>query len=192
MAQFNDRKQIKENAKRFIKGNMLMLFLTTIILVVIDFALTEISSGIYNNIAGVSLAQLSRAEALQLSLISMGISFVVGALTFMLNVGLMKVYLDFVRTKEVHVGEIFFLFNKYNRKYHIATIIAGILHIVFVILGFVALIIPGIIILVGLALLPIIIADNPDRKAMESIKETWKLTKGYKSELFVLYIDTSL
>lgn len=53
-------------------------------------------------------------------------------------------------------------------------------------IGIVLLIIPGIIIALGLSMTYYILVENPEFSIEKSLKESWRLTNGYKMELFVL------
>jgi uncharacterized membrane protein len=55
-------------------------------------------------------------------------------------------------------------------------------------IGIVLLIIPGIIIALGLSMTYYILVENPELSIEESLKESWRLTNGYKMELFVLHL----
>ena len=55
-------------------------------------------------------------------------------------------------------------------------------------IGIVLLIIPGIIITLGLSMTYYILVENPELSIEESLKESWRLTNGYKMELFVLHL----
>lgn len=56
----------------------------------------------------------------------------------------------------------------------------------FVALGFICFIIPGIIVSYGMELVPYILADNPGMGIMDVIRASWNMMKGHKWELFVL------
>ena len=56
----------------------------------------------------------------------------------------------------------------------------------FLALGYAVLVIPGIILTYAFRLVPYILADNPDMKAMDAIKESVGLMKGNKWKAFVL------
>ncbi|MBQ2438153.1 MAG: DUF975 family protein [Clostridia bacterium] len=56
----------------------------------------------------------------------------------------------------------------------------------FVVLGFICFIIPGIIVSYGMELVPYILADNPGMGIMDVIRASWNMMKGHKWELFVL------
>lgn len=55
-------------------------------------------------------------------------------------------------------------------------------------IGIVLLIIPGIIIALGFSMTYYILVENPELSIEESLKESWRLTNGYKMELFVLHL----
>ena len=55
-------------------------------------------------------------------------------------------------------------------------------------IGIVLLIVPGIIIALGLSMTYYILVENPELSIEESLKESWRLTNGYKMELFVLHL----
>jgi uncharacterized membrane protein len=56
------------------------------------------------------------------------------------------------------------------------------------IVGFILLIVPGIIISLGLSMSYYILIENPELTIEEILKESWKLTDGYKMQLFVLHL----
>jgi len=55
-------------------------------------------------------------------------------------------------------------------------------------IGIVLLIVPGIIIALGFSMTYYILVENPELSIEESLKESWRLTNGYKMELFVLHL----
>lgn len=56
----------------------------------------------------------------------------------------------------------------------------------FVALGIICLVIPGIIVSYGLEMVPYILADRPGIDIMDAIKASWNMMKGHKWDLFVL------
>lgn len=56
----------------------------------------------------------------------------------------------------------------------------------FVALGFLFLVIPGIIVSYGLEMVPYILAENPGIGIMDAIRASWNMMKGHKWDLFVL------
>ncbi len=62
-------------------------------------------------------------------------------------------------------------------------VLAVLLSAVTVLVGFILLIVPGIVLQVGLLFVPFLILDK-DMQPVASLKESWRLTKGYKWNLF--------
>jgi uncharacterized membrane protein len=99
-------------------------------------------------------------------------------------------YLGLVRMALVaHTGgaiKLDFLFRESGKMLE-HYIVGLILSVVIILIGFVLLIIPGIIAKLGLLFVPFLILEK-DMKGVESIKESWRMSKGYKWQLFGLLI----
>ena len=63
------------------------------------------------------------------------------------------------------------------------------LHTLFVTLGFMCFIVPGIIVALGLFEVPYLLAEDPSVSGMGAIRRSWENMKGHKGELFVLYLS---
>jgi hypothetical protein len=64
---------------------------------------------------------------------------------------------------------------------------AHILSVIAIVLGFIALVVPGIILSVGLAFVPYVVVDR-GLGPIEALKESWRITKGHKWQLFLLFL----
>lgn len=64
---------------------------------------------------------------------------------------------------------------------------AHILTGIVVALGFIALIVPGFVLLVGLMFVPYLVVER-GLGPIEGIKESWRITKGHKWQLFLLFL----
>ncbi len=62
---------------------------------------------------------------------------------------------------------------------------AHILTAIAIALGFLALIVPGIILALGLAFVPYLVVER-GLGPIDAIKESWRITKGHKWQLFLL------
>ncbi len=66
-------------------------------------------------------------------------------------------------------------------------LVAVILQMLIVGAGFILLIIPGFIAMVGLAFTTLVIADK-GLTAVDALKESWRITKGNRLQIFVLFL----
>jgi uncharacterized membrane protein len=64
---------------------------------------------------------------------------------------------------------------------------AHILTVIVVALGFIAFIVPGIILAVGLGFVPYLVVER-GLGPIEAMKESWRITKGHKWQLFLLLL----
>jgi uncharacterized membrane protein len=92
------------------------------------------------------------------------------------------VYLRAVRQEEDYpVTDVFAVFN---RNYGSA-VLAGFLVGLFVSLGFLLLIIPGIIIGIRLSFVNYLVLDE-GMEAMEAVRASWEMTKGHAGTIFIM------
>lgn len=100
-----------------------------------------------------------------------------------LNIGANWVALRLIRKEKQDVGNVFDVFktNYWN------AVLASFLTAVFVILGLVLLIIPGIYIAIRLAFVSYLIADKK-MEAMDAIRKSWKMTKGYEGTILLMIL----
>jgi len=64
---------------------------------------------------------------------------------------------------------------------------AHILTVIAIALGFIALIVPGIILSLGLAFVPYLVIDR-GAGPIDALKESWRITKGHKWQLLLLFL----
>jgi uncharacterized membrane protein len=109
-------------------------------------------------------------------------------------------FLSFLLAGPLQLGLSIYILNIfYDRPASIENLIEGfkpllkvlLLYLVIsvaTIVGFILLIVPGIIISLGLSMSYYILIENPELTIEEILKESWKLTDGYKMQLFVLHL----
>ncbi len=165
------RAEIKEQAKAQLKGKVWMLFLCILVVAVI--------SGI---ISGVASALQSAGSAVLGTIISLVGSLLV---TPPLTVGLVMVFLNVTYGEEPKVGTVFEPYKKCFGKSIALTLLVGI----FVILWSCLLIIPGIIMAYAYSQSFRIMIENPELSVTECIKESKRIMKGRKLDLFVLQLS---
>lgn len=67
--------------------------------------------------------------------------------------------------------------------------LVNLLTSLFIVVGAVLLIIPGIIVALGLSYVYFVLADEPKLKTMDAIEKSWNLMKGHKTEYLVLNLS---
>lgn len=92
-------------------------------------------------------------------------------------------FIKAVRSQKVEIEG---LFEGFRTKY-LKIVVANLLVFALVIMGFVMLIIPGIIIACRLVFVSYLVMDK-DLDAMTAVEESWRMTRGYGWKIFFLAI----
>jgi len=102
------------------------------------------------------------------SSISFGVAslFIIGPMMF----GTARCFLAIGRGNDVSVGMLFDGF-----KHFLNTMLAGILYTLAIVLGFMLLVIPGIIAGIGFSQTFYIMSDHPEMECTEAMKESWRI-----------------
>ncbi|MDH5442498.1 MAG: hypothetical protein OEX08_02790 [Candidatus Nomurabacteria bacterium] len=106
------------------------------------------------------------------------ISFVIGVY---LAMGLLRIFIDTASKKEIKFSNVF-----KQGKYIIPGIVVTLLTVLFVGLGLIALVIPGIIVALGIQFAMYTILDHDEKRGWLAVKHSWDMTKGVKWKLFGL------
>lgn len=101
-----------------------------------------------------------------------------------LGIGYCTYYLRFIRGEYPDVSEIFSGFSQF-----LQSLIAFLLILIIVGIGFLFLIVPGVIAALGLGMTYFIMADNPGMNATDAMQESWDMMKGHKTQLFLLHLS---
>ncbi len=106
-----------------------------------------------------------------------------------LGMGFIKFNLNVVDGKKPCVKDLFTGVQSFKHllKYFVITLLAGIL----IMFGYILLIIPGLILTFGLYFIGFVAYENK-HGIRESISYAWKLTKGYKWDLFLFALLSML
>lgn len=97
------------------------------------------------------------------------------------NFGKNWVFLKAVRNEEVEVKDIFSVFGPHYWE----IVLASLLVTVIVGIGFVLLVVPGIIFACRLAFVPYLVIDK-NYKAVDAISKSWEMTKGFAWTIFLM------
>ena len=97
-----------------------------------------------------------------------------------ITAGYVKYLLDFVRTGEFNASTII---DTLKAKW-LELIIAIVLMSIIIAIGFVFLVIPGIILALGFSMVTFIVVDT-DTKGADALKASWNMMNGYKWDYFV-------
>jgi uncharacterized membrane protein len=122
------------------------------------------------------------------------ISLITGAATPILGAGFLigpsfsmsifMIYLGMTRNIKPRVGDIFKGFDIFGKALWLS-IITGF----FVMLWTMLFIIPGMVKALSYSMAPYILAENPNMTAREALRESKRITDGYKLKLFVLELS---
>lgn len=106
------------------------------------------------------------------------VSIVMWIVGSIISMGVIFITLQFVDKKKPHVKDVFYTKNLFN------FILASIMKTLIIFVGYLLLIIPGIIFSIKLQYAEYLIVDK-QKDAVDSLKGSWELTKGVKWNLFL-------
>jgi len=192
-----NRKELKAEARLGMKGRnpsvLLVAFVYQIIVYVLDVLSLKIS------MPGISIPQILEysedAEALyemiydsmlysSTSFLGSIISLALGIMMTMIGVGMTAYCLRVSRDQEAGFGDLFEVFGIFFRMLWLQILVG-----IFTMLWSLLFIIPGIIAGYRYSMAVYIMLDNPDMTALECIRASKEMTRGYKGSLFVLELS---
>lgn len=161
------RSELKNRAKQDIKGNVFICFIAAIIPVLI---------------AGLPSALFSRGGEPIIYFIGI-INLIVTIFIFPMQTGVKLVFLQLSESRKSELNN---LVVPYKNGAMWEIIKAKLLSALYIILGFICFVIPGIYLALKYAMVDYVFADNPDLKYDEAMKMSGEIMKGQKMRLFVL------
>ena len=181
-----DRVKIKESAKQKIKGNIWNLLWPLLIIGVLEGLLNNIFGGSSNQaLVNLDLSNLDvNAISDSIKATSSPISFIINIIFSVINIAYLKYVLDFVRTGKFDANSIIECLKTKWLNLLIVSLITGIATTI----GFMLLIVPGVIVAIGLGMAGLIVIDS-DLSAIDAIKKSWEMMKGYKWNYFVFLLS---
>ena len=113
-----------------------------------------------------------------------GIGFIVGPI---LTAGLFVIGKDVLNKKDVQLEPLFNYFK--DIEHGLKIFVVGLIVSIAVMVGMFLLIIPGIYVALKYGQAIFIMSENKDMDIFDAIKESGKLTEGYKMDLFVFVLS---
>ena len=169
--------ELKENAKKSLKGKYPDAIAIIIIMAIISSALTFAFSRVFPvtkiNMFGYTIEQTNPITSLLEFIVSC--FFILGQCNFFLKTS---------RNEESSVNDLWSKFNLFLPCAAV-TILIGLI----VGLGYILLIVPGIILSLAYAMTYYVILDNENISIIEAMKTSRQMMKGHKSQLFLLYLS---
>lgn len=165
------RSELKTKAKELVRGNkwylwkpiVMVTLIVMIIGIIVSIVLSNISDPTGKIIAGI-------------------IDFVLSLFETAFMIAYAKYVIEFVRGKKMDWKETLTNVKEHFWLYLVVTYIVNMLIFGATIL----LVVPGIIASLGLVFYQEVCADSPELGDVDIIKKAWRMTKGYKLDIFVL------
>lgn len=181
-----DRASLKRNAKDQLSKNIEALILCNFLF----FCITSLPTAI-NELYSIPTLFSQQPNSTPTSPLPPGLLFItwpisiaIMLITPALEVGRRHVYLKSAEYQKPRFTEMFKHMDQFGNAF-VTSLLAGI----FVILQFLLLIVPGIIAAYSYSMIYLVLAEHPELSAMEAIKESKRIMKGHRFELFVLQLS---
>ena len=181
-----NRVELKNKAKELFKGNKWYLWKPLVIIGLVIAVIEGIALGLDYafGFAKVETVTVLGVESTQYSagIISMIVGIFTGLASTALSIAYAYYVLSFVRGKRLELNDVIDFMKKHWVKAFVVSLLTGLI----IMVGCIALVIPGIIASIGLMFYQEVCADNPTMPATDIIRKSWEMTKGHKMDLFVL------
>jgi uncharacterized membrane protein len=161
--------ELKLEAKRSLQGNWVLAIIACIIY------------GILTGLGGSSNQEINEFESTSFNTTMSILGLILtGPITF----GLKTVFLSFTRSQAVTFKSLFDGFS-----YFLQTFLLHLIRVIFVVLWFLLLIVPGFIALLRYSMAFYIMVDNPGISGLEAIRRSKAMMHGHKGRLFMLWLS---
>ena len=186
-----DRVAIKNRAKELIKDNKWYIWKPYLIMLLVVFAAAFVG-GFIDGLLGLIQKETVTVLGVETTNYSLGpftgiISTAASLIETVFTVWYCKYLMDFTHgiKREFNFKEFF----EYFKNHLVICFATGILVGLNIIIGFILLIVPGIMATFGLMLYSYTVADDPTLPSKEILKKAWAQTNGHKMELFILILS---
>ena len=180
----NDRLDAKATAKINVRGQWAALYFTAFLIGLIA-ALPETAASVIARIF-IALSPLSGVTAASMGIAFAIISIISAVFSIPLRAAVDKKYLLVARGGDRRDSSVFEYYRAHDWTEKIkAYLVSGI----FIALGTLLCVIPGIILSIRYSMLGFVFADNPNISYREAMDRSKEITDGRKWELFVMYLS---
>lgn len=187
-----DRKQLKLDARAAMREHRPSIYPVTLVFLVVTLILEILATRI--QYPGLDLREIvllnydedMMERAIRLSMQNRSaagsfLNFAIDLMSLFLSGGFLLFCLNTARREEAGFGTLFELFNYFFRFLWLE-ILTGL----FIFLWSLLLVIPGIIAAYRYSMALFIFFDDPEKGALQCIRESKEMTRGYKGRLFVM------
>ena len=172
-----NRIEIKESAKAKIKGNIWNLIWPYLCIIVISGISSRFSGGVTYDVNTMQYVNNTSTTGTIISII-------INLIVVVLSVGYLKYVLDFIRTGELNINKTIDTIKEKWLKILITSIISGII----IAIGYLLLIVPGIILALSFSMMSFILIDS-DLSGMDVLKKSKEMKNGYKMDYFIFNLS---
>lgn len=180
-----NRAEIKEKAKKMIKGNKWYIWKPMLIFGLAFLLINGVAFGIDVLLKTTSELTIGESKIMYGGTIYNLVSFFTNIVSVAFDVAYAMYILSFIRGKKLEMKDIIDFMKKNWVKAFVVSLVVGLIIFGCTIL----LIIPGIIAAIGLTFYKEVCADNPEMYFKDIIKKAWQMTKGHKMELFIFMLS---
>lgn len=182
-------REIKIKAKELIKGNVLKILVTILLIGIVCSVISGVVENLLKfvfetiglNTVAKTGEKLFGVELTTPTAVGNAITMITSFINTLGSFIVAFYVLNFVRGKEVEPNDMIEFLKRNVLKLFLIALIQKLV----VGLGMVLFIIPGIILALGLSLVTYISIDEESLSAVDTLKKSWELMKGYKGRLFL-------
>ena len=186
-----DRVAIKNKANEMIRGNKWYIWKPYLIVALIAVAIAFVG-GFIDGLLGLVKEETTEIFGTKVTVTTTGpftsvLSFLASFIEASFTVWYCKYLLDFIHgvKKEFKLNDFIEFFKKHWLICFVTSLLVGLN----IAIGFILLIVPGIMATFGLMLYAFNVAEELELGTVDLLKKAWALTKGHKMELFILTLS---
>ena len=160
------RSELKQNAKMQLKGNLWLSIAVLVVYQLVSYVpnlLGMLSESVF--LAGI------------MSIITVG-------LTGILSIGVCRFFINLANDSNSQFSDLWYGFNNILKAFGVSLLVA-----LLVFLGSLLFVVPGIILTYMYSQVYYVMAQNPELSVIDVLKESARIMKGHKFELFVLELS---